>query len=178
MLSAPQPLASHHLLADFDSGEPSLDDWLKRRASRNRANRSSRTYVVCQGDTVIGYYGLAAGALGHVEAPSSIKRNRPDPVPVLVPGRLAIHKDHQQKGIGTALLNDAIRRALQAAAIAGVTAVLVHAISEQARRFYLSRGFFESPVQPMTRCLMLATVDRALREPWASRSATTAHAGE
>lgn len=164
MLSAPQPLADQHELVDFDSGEPTLDDWLRRRAARNQANGASRTYVVCEGDTVIGYDCLAAGALGHAEAPSSLKRNRPDPVPVLVLGRLAIHRDHHQKGIGTALLNDAIRRTVQAADIAGVTALLVHVISEQARRFYLSRGFIESPVKPMTLCLMLATVQQALRE--------------
>jgi len=164
-LSAPQPLAGHHQLADFDSGEPSLDDWLKRRAAKNQANGALRTYVVCEVDTVMGYYCLAAGAIGHAEAPSATKRNRPDPVPVLVLGRLAIHKDHHQKGIGTALVNDAIRRAFQAAEIAGVTALLVHAISEQARRFYLSRGFIESPVKPMTLCLMLATADQTLREP-------------
>ncbi len=165
MLSAPQVLADHHLLADFDSGAPLLDDWLKRRAAKNQANGSSRTYVVCEGATVIGYYCLAAGAIGQAEAPSTLKRNRPDPVPVLVLGRLAIHQNHHQKGIGTALLNNAIRRAIQAADIAGVTALLVHAISEQARRFYLSRGFIESPLKPMTLCLMLATVDQALREP-------------
>ena len=165
MLSAPQPLADHHQLSAFDSGEPSLDDWLKRRAAKNQANGSSRTYLVCDGEAVIGYYCLAAGAIGHTEAPATMKRNRPDPVPVLVLGRLAIHKEHHQKGIGTALLNDAIRRAIQAAEIAGVTALLVHAISEQARRFYLSRGFIESPIKPMTLCLMLATVEQALREP-------------
>lgn len=165
MLSAPQPLADQHQLADFDSGEPSLDDWLKRRAAKNQANGSSRTHVVCEGDTVISYYCLAAGAIGHAEAPSTLKRNRPYPIPVLALGRLAIHKDHHQKGIGTALLNDAILRAIQAADIAGVTALLVHAISEQARRFYLSRGFIESSIKPMTLCLMMATVDQALREP-------------
>lgn len=167
MISAPQPLADQHRLADFDSGEPSLDDWLRRRAARNQANGSSRTYVVCAGpslDRVIGYYCLAAGAIGRAEAPPAMKRNRPDPVPVLILGRLAIHKDHQQQGLGTALLNDAIRRAMQAAAIAGVTALLVHAVSEQARRFYRSRGFIESPVKPMTLCLMLDTVGQALRE--------------
>jgi len=165
VLSAPLPLADHHLLADFDSGEPSLDDWLKRRAARNRANGSSRTYVVCSDNAVIGYYCLAAGAIGHTGTPPTMKRFRPDPVPVLVLGRLAIHKDHHQKGIGTALLNDAIRRAIQAASIAGITALLVHAISEQARRFYLSRGFIESPIEPMILCLMQATVEQALREP-------------
>lgn len=164
MLSAPQPLAEAHHHAEFDSGEPTLDDWLKRRAARNQANGSSRTYVVCEGDTVVGYDCLAAGAIGHAGAPSTLKRNRPDPVPVLVLGRLAIHREHHQKGIGTALLNDAIRRAIQAAEIAGVTALLVHTMSEQARRFYLSRGFIASPLQPMTLCLMLATAVQALRE--------------
>ena len=119
---------------------------------------------MCEGDTVIGFYCLAAGAIGHSEASSTMRRNRPDPIPVVVLGRLAIHKNHHQKGIGTALLNDAIRRAVQAAEIAGITALLVQAISEQARRFYLSRGFIESPVKPMTLCLMLATVNQALRE--------------
>ncbi len=164
-LSAPQPLADQHQLTDFDSGEPSLDGRLKRRAAKNQANGSSRTYVVCEGDTVIAYYCLAISAIGHAEAPSTMKRNRPDPVPALVLCRLDIHKDHHQRGIGTAPLNDAIRRANQAAYIAGVTALLVHAISEEARRFYLSRSFIESPVKPMTLCLMLATVDQALREP-------------
>lgn len=164
MVLAPLPLAADHELAGFESGEPSLDDWLKRRASKNQANGSSRTYVVCEGKTVIGYYCLAAGAIGHAEAPGVMKRNRPDPVPVLVIGRLAIHQAHHQKGLGTALLNDAIRRAMQAAEIAGVSALLVHAISEPARRFYRSRGFIESPVEPMTLVLMLATVTQALRE--------------
>lgn len=164
LLSAPQPLADHHQCTEFDSGEPSLDDWLKRRAATNQASGSSRTYVVCEGDAVIGYYCLAAGAIGHAQAPSRARRNRPDPIPVLVLGRLAIHRAHHQKGIGTALLADAIRRALQAADIAGVAALLVHALSEPARRFYLSRGFIESPIDPMTLCLMLATVAQALRE--------------
>lgn len=164
MISAPQPLSDEHELADFDSGEASLDDWLKRRAIKNQTSGSSRTYVVCEGRAVIGYYCLAAGAIGHAEAPSAMRRNRPDPIPVLVLGRLAIHKNHQQGGIGTALLRDAILRAIQAADIAGVTALLVHAISEQAKRFYRSRGFIESPIKPMTMCLMLATAERALRD--------------
>lgn len=164
MLSAPQPLTDQHQCAGFESGEPSLDDWLKRHAAKNQASGSSRTYVVCEGSAVVGYYCLAAGAIGHAEAPSSMKRNRPDPIPVLVLGRLAIHKDHHQKGLGTALLRDAILRALQAAEIAGITALLVHALSEDAKRFYRSRGFLESPIKPMTLCLMLSTAAQTLRE--------------
>lgn len=105
-----------------------------------------------------------AGAIGHAEAPSAMRRNRPDPVPVMVLGRLAIHKDHQQKGIGTALLRDAILRTIQAAEIAGITALLVHALTEQAKRFYRSCGFIESPIQPMTMYQLLATAQRAWRE--------------
>ena len=164
MISAPQPLTDRHQFANFCCGEPSLDDGLMRRAVKNHANGSSRTYVVCVGEAVVGYCRLAAGAIGHADAQSPITRNRPDPIPVLVLGRLAIHKEHHSRGIGTALLNDAIQRAIQAAEIAGVTALLVHAISEPARRFYRSRGFIESPVKPMTLCLMLVTVNKALRE--------------
>jgi len=124
-LSAPQPLADHHQFTDFDGGGLSLDSWLKRRAAKNQSNGSSRTHVVCEGpaqDRVIGTCCRAAGAIGYAQASSTMKRNQPDPVPVLVFGRRAIHKDHHHKGIGTALLNDAIRRAIQAADIAGVAA--------------------------------------------------------
>lgn len=148
----------------FDCGEPSLDDWLKRRATGNQISGASRTYVVCVGDAVVGYYCLAAGALGHVDAPGALRRNRPNLIPVMVLGRLAIHKDHHQAGLGTALLRDALTRTLQAADIAGVAALLVHAISEDARRFYRSRGFIESPVKPMTMCLILESARKAFRE--------------
>lgn len=162
MIAGPQPLSTHHQLDNFKSGELSLDDWLKRHALKNQTNGASRTYVICEEDAVIGYYCLAAGAIGHAEAPGTMRRNRPNPIPVLVLGRLAIDKEYQQQGLGTALLRDAILRALQAAEIAGVTALLVHALSENARRFYRSRGFVESPIKPMTMCLMLATAAKAI----------------
>ena len=164
VISAPQPLANHHSFDAFECGEPSLDEWLKRRASGNQASGASRTYVVCEGEAVIGYYCLAAGALGHADAPGALRRNRPDPVPVMMLGRLAIHKEHHQTGLGTALLRDALRRSLQAAEIAGVAALLVHAISEDAKRFYRSRGFVESPIKPMTMCLILESARKALAE--------------
>ncbi|CAN5507670.1 GNAT family N-acetyltransferase [soil metagenome] len=164
MISAPQPLADHHVVAAFECGEPSLDDWLKRRATGNQASGASRTYVACVGAAVVGYYCLAAGAFGHAEAPGALRRNRPDPIPVMVLGRLAIHKEHHQAGLGTALLRDALGRTLLAAEIAGVAALLVHAISEDAKRFYRSRGFVESPVKPMTMCLILESARKALAE--------------
>ena len=164
MLSAPEPLAERHQLDGFTSGEVSLDDWLKRRARANQLSDSSRTFVVADGEAVVGYYCLAAGAIGREDAPKALRRNRPDPIPVMVLGRLAIHTHHQQKGIGTALLRDAITRTLHAAEHVGVSALLVHALSEDARRFYLSRGFIECPLQPMTLCLPLATARQAYAE--------------
>ncbi len=159
-LSAPAPLAEGHVLEMFDCGEVGLNEWLKKRALRNNIAGASRTYVVCHGKEVVGYYCLAAGAIGHKEAPRALRRNMPDPVPVLVLGRLAVHKDYHNRGIGSALLRDALLRALQASTIAGVAALLVHALSEPAKRFYLSRGFLESPVNSMTLCVMLATVEK------------------
>lgn len=159
-LSAPVPLAEGHALEMFDCGEVGLNEWLKKRALRNNIAGASRTYVVCHGKEVVGYYCLAAGAIGHKEAPKALRRNMPDPVPVLVLGRLAVHKNYHNRGIGSALLRDALLRALQASTIAGVAALLVHALSEPAKRFYLSRGFLESPVNPMTLCVMLATVEK------------------
>jgi GNAT superfamily N-acetyltransferase len=161
-MKAPQPLAAGHRLEAFQCGEPSLDDWLARRALKNQENGSSRTYVVCAGDDVVGYYCLAAGAIGHAQAPGNLKKNRPDPIPVIVLGRLAIHTAYHQQGVGTALLQDAIVRTLRAAEVAGIAALVVHALSEQAKRFYKSRGFVESPIQPMTLCLPLSTVQATL----------------
>lgn len=163
-MKEPQPLAAGHRFDAFSSGEPSLDEWLRQRALKNQLNGSSRTYVVCEGDDVIAYYCLAAGAIAQADAPGNLKRNRPDPIPVIVLGRLAVHTDYHQQGLGTALLRDAILRTLQAAEVAGVAALLVHALSEQAKRFYRSRGFLESPIQPMTLCLPLSTVLKTLED--------------
>jgi len=120
---------------------------------------------VCEGRAIVGYYCLAAGGIGHGEAPASLRRNMPDPIPVMVLGRLAIDRRYQNQGIGRALLRDAVLRVLQVAKIAGVAALLVHALSEESRRFYLSAGFVESPVRPMTLCLMLGTVRKAEPQP-------------
>ena len=113
---------------------------------------ASRTYVVCVGPKVAGYYTLAAGAVAHGEAPGRviIRRNMPDPVPVVVLGRLAVDKAFHGQGVATGLLRDAVLRVVQAAEIAGIRAILVHAISEAAKRFYEKHGFVESPADPLT----------------------------
>jgi GNAT superfamily N-acetyltransferase len=162
-ISAPVPLGAEHDLDAFDCGVPALDEWLKQRARKNEVAGASRTYVVCVQNTVIGYYCLAAGAIAHPEAPKALRRNMPDPIPVMVLGRLAIDRHYQNRGIGRALLRDAVLHALEAAEIAGVKALLVHAISEEAKRFYFSRGFVESPVQPMTLSLTMEKARKAIR---------------
>ena len=161
-ITAPEKLDADHDLADFDSGEHTLDDWLRRRALANEESRSSRTYVVCSGKRVVGYYALTVGAVTHVGAPGRVKRNMPDPVPVMVLGRLAVDKGFQGRGIGSGLLRDAILRTVQAAEIAGIRAILVHAISEAAKRFYRGYGFIASPIDPMTVMITVADAVKTL----------------
>lgn len=164
-LSPPAPISVQHELVDFESGESSLDDWLKKRAFKNQASGPSRCFVLCNGNKVIGYYSLSAGAITHATAPKTMRRNMPNPLPVLLVGRLAIDKNYHNQGFGSALLRDAMIRAVGVASDAGVFAILVHALSEQAKRFYLSRGFVESPLQPMTLIMTLETVVSVLSEP-------------
>lgn len=165
LLVPPAPISTVHELAGFDSGEPSLDEWLRKRALRNHSTGASRCFVVCSGTSVIGYYSLSAGAIGHESTPKSMRRNMPDPLPILLLGRLAVDRRYHNRGVGQALLRDAMIRAVHVAGETGVFAILVHAISEPARRFYLSRGFVESPLQPMTLLMTLQTVRSILAEP-------------
>jgi GNAT superfamily N-acetyltransferase len=163
-LSPPAPIEEWHFLDAFESGEPSLDEWLKRRALRNHASGASRVFVLSSEKTVVGYYCLSASAIAHAVSPKSMRRNMPDPLPALLLGRLAIDRRHHNKGLGAALLRDAMLRSLNIGKDTGVFAVLVHALSESARQFYLSRGFAESPVQPMTLMMTLATMRGILPE--------------
>jgi GNAT superfamily N-acetyltransferase len=155
MLSAPALLSEAHDLQLFDSGHDSLDEWLRRRARANQVSGASRTYVVCEGERVVGYYCLSSGALAVADAPGAIRRNMPDPVPMAILGRLAIDRNWQGKGIGTALLQDAVLRTGQAAHIMGIRGLLVHAISDEAKAFYEHYGFMASPANPVTLVLSL-----------------------
>ena len=156
MLSAPQPLNATHLLNDFECGEPSLDEWLKRRAMNNQQNGASRTFVVVdEANQVRGFYAMAAGAVSHLQATSSVRRNMPDPIPVMVLGRLAVDRRAQGIKVGSALLQDAVKRAIAVSQNTGVRALLVHALHEQAKQFYEHCGFQESPQHPMTLLLRI-----------------------
>ena len=155
-LHAPQPLTADHQLNTFNCGETSLDEWLKRRALLNQASGASRTFVVVDDNhTVMGYYALAAGAVHHQDATRSIRQNMPDPLPVMVLARLAVDLRAQGMQLGSGLLRDAAERSLAVAQNAGVRALLVHALHDRAKQFYLYFGFQASPVHPLTLMLRL-----------------------
>lgn len=155
-VAEPVPLADDHELIDFNSGVDSLDQWLRRRASANQASGASRTYVACEGSKVIGYYALASGAVNVASATGRLRRNMPDPIPVAVLGRLAIDRAWHGRGIGRALFVDAARRVVRASDLIGIRGLLVHAISPDAKAFYLALGLNESPLDPMTLMVTLA----------------------
>ena len=155
-LAAPQPLEATHGVASFDCGEPSLNEWLKRRALANHLSGASRTFVVVDDQAlVVGYYALAAGAISHESAAGAVRRNMPDPIPVLVLGRLAVDQRAQGIHLGAALLRDAVHRASAVSQNAGVRAIVVHALNDRARDFYHHYGFQGSPLHPMTMMLRL-----------------------
>ena len=155
-LHAPQPLSADHQLNTFNCGETSLDEWLKRRAILNQTNGASRTFVVVdKNQLVMGYYALAAGAVHHQDATRSIRQNMPGPIPVMVLARLAVDIRTQGMQLGAGLLRDAVDRSLAVAKNTGVRALLVHALHERAKEFYLYFGFQASPVHPLTLMLRL-----------------------
>lgn len=155
-LLAPQLLSVEHRIDGFVCGEPTLDEWLRRRALPNQLAGASRTFVVTnETGQVFGYYALAAGSVSHQEAPGSIRRNMPDPVPVMVLARLAVDQRLQGHQLGGALLQDALQRTVTVAQNVGVRALLVHALNDRARQFYTHYGFVPSPLNPMTLMLPL-----------------------
>ena len=157
-LSPPVPLTAKHDLSDFDCGESTLNDWLRHRALKNES-RFSRTYVVCEGDRVIAYFCISAGAVERAAAPGKVRRNAPDTIPVSVIGRLAVSRDHAGKGLGADLLSDALRRIAVASQSIGIGAVLVHAKDDASKRFYIKCAeFIEYPQDSRTLFLPIETV--------------------
>lgn len=151
-------------IASFDCGEQTLDAWLKNRAYRNESLGASRTYVIVHENKVIGYHALAAASLRHDLLPNRFKRNKPDPLPMLLLARLAVDRRYHGLGLAHYLFQDAVGRSLQVAEIAGVVAILVHAVSPAARSFYLKLGFTDSVTIPMTMFIMLKDARQALQQ--------------
>lgn len=145
-----EKLTRRHAVDPFDCGEPALDRFLARFAFPNQQANASQTYVGLADDTVIGFYTLVVGEVAHAEAPERlVKGLARHPVPIMLLARLAIARDWQGKGIGAGLLRDAVLRTLQAADIAGIRALAVHAKDDAARAFYRRFDFVESPTDPL-----------------------------
>ena len=160
VIVSPTLLNSEHVTAPFNCGTSSLDEWLNKRALKNQGTGASRTFVICESNRVIGYYALATGSVERLIAPGSIARNMPEPIPVIVLGRLAVDTQYQGRRLGAALLKNAMLRTLSIAQNVGVRGLLVHAISEEAKQFYLSYGFQVSPNEPMTLLLSVQHLKR------------------
>lgn len=161
-LSPPVPYLAEHNVTEFSCGETSLDQWIHSNAARNESNDASRTFVICVGSTVVAYYALAAGAIDRSFVPKALQRNIPNPLPVIVLGRLAVDSRYQDCGLGSGLLKDAMIRVAVTSRTIGVKALLVHAISDDARQWCLKRWFQESPLDPMILLLPIAQIRKSL----------------
>lgn len=164
-ITAPESLRPDHDLSDFDCGVRELNVWLQRRALGNEVSGVSRVFVVTHDGKVIAYYALAAGSVVHAVATNRVRRNALDPVPVMMLGRLAVDHRWQGCGIARSMLREAVARVLYIAEHAGVRALLVHAISPEAKRFYEAHGFSPSKADPMTLMITLADAQRAVSLP-------------
>ncbi len=163
-LSGVEPLAPEHVLAKFDCGKhASLTDWLKSFARMNQASGDTRTYVVHRGYEVVGYYSLAPGSISRRQATARAGKSAPEPIPIILLARLAVDKMEQGRGLGPALLKDALQRAYSGAEILGGRAVLVHAIDVQAANFYRKYGFESCPGMELHLMLLMKDLRATLR---------------
>jgi GNAT superfamily N-acetyltransferase len=163
-LSPPCPLADRHDVSRFDCGKDALNDWIRTKAAKSEG-RSARCYVVCEGNVVVGYYALATGAVMHDgsgRVPRALRANLPNPTPAMVLARLAVDNAWQGRGLGKALLRDALARTLAASRIVGARALIVHAIDDEAVKFYAGFGFRSFPDEPRTLFLAMETIAKAV----------------
>jgi GNAT superfamily N-acetyltransferase len=161
-MQAPEALSARHQLEAFDCGVESLNQWLQHRALINQLAGVSRTSVIAQEQRVLAYSSLAAGSIVLADVPGALRRNMPNPLPVVVLGRLAVDRRQQGQGLGRALVAHAIGQSLQAQRLIGARALLVHAIDEGAAGFYRALGFRPSPISPLTLMLQLVPPDQPL----------------
>ena len=158
-----EKLRRDHPVEGFDCGQEELNRHLMRYAWQNQQAAASQTYVGLVGDTIVGFHTLVVGEVTHEQAPERLKKGfARHPVPILLLARLAVDRRWHSQGVGKALLKDAMERTLQAADIAGIRALAVHAKDEEARRFYQHFDFTPSPVDPMHLFVLLKDVRRIL----------------
>lgn len=164
-LSEVEPLSKVHDVSRFDCGRhESLNLWLQRYALQNQSNDSARTYVTHRAKVVAGYYTISAGSVARERATARSAHGLANhPVPVSLLARLAVDKNEQGNGLGSALLKDALIRIERAGDVLGIRAVLVHAIDEQAREFYERFGFEPCPGDTLHLMLLMKDLRRMLR---------------
>lgn len=139
---------------------------MKNRAAKSNAAGDSKVFVICGADGVVaGYYSISAGSVTREEATRKIGNNAPDPVPMALIGRLAVHRDRQQQGIGSALLRDAILRIAQAAEYLGINGIMVNALDDDSARFYAKRGFRPSKIDEHHLMISMSEVTAELSSP-------------
>ena len=156
-------LAATDQVDAFDCGHAALNQFLQRYALVSQKANSAQTYVCRQEEVVVGFYSLAVGSVDPEFVPSRVMKGLArHPVPVMILARLAVDKEHQRKGLGQALLKDALLRTAQAADIAGIRCLLVHAKDDAARHWYESWEFEPSPTDPYHLFLMLKDLKNLL----------------
>jgi GNAT superfamily N-acetyltransferase len=159
-----EKLTKDHAVETFDCGIEPLNTYLRRFALVNQSAGAAQTYVATLGDRAVGYYSLSTGSVLHEQAPERARKGLArHPVPVILLGRLAVDHTWQGKGLGAALLLDALRRIVGAADIIGVRAVLAHAKDDTARRFYEHFNFDPSPIEPLQMFLLVEEIARLLK---------------
>jgi GNAT superfamily N-acetyltransferase len=163
-LTPPVLLTKDHDRNSFDCGVLALNDYLKKYALQNQKKHAARTYVATRGNRIVGYYSLAYGSVSLEEAPQNVKSGLPrHPIPVILLARLAVDSAEHGRGLGAALLKDALLRTIQAAEIAGLRAMLVHAKDDSAKSFYEKFGFEPSPIDAYHLFLSLSDILSSLR---------------
>jgi predicted N-acetyltransferase YhbS len=163
-LTPPVLLTKDHDRNSFDCGVLALNDYLKKYALQNQKKHAARTYVATRGNRIVGYYSLAYGSVSLEEAPQNVKSGLPrHPIPVILLARLAVDSAEHGRGLGAALLKDALLRTIQAAEIAGLRAMLVHAKDDSAKSFYGKFGFEPSPIDAYHLFLSLSDILSSLR---------------
>ena len=161
----PEPLGPDHSLGGFDCGVGSLSTWLPKHARVAGASGSAQTYVIedAEQSRVAGYHALCAASVGRRQASPRARQGMPrHPIPAVLLARLAVDRSVQGRGLGAFLLRDAMARTLAAAAELGIRVMLVHALDESARDFYLHHGFESSATDPMNLQLLVKDIEASL----------------
>ena len=154
-----EKLQPHHAVEAFDCGQEALNRFLQKHALQNQRSGGSQTYVGLVNEAVIGYYALAVGSVEQDHAPERVKKGlAKHSIPIMLLARLAIDLNWQKQGVGAALLKDATLRTLQAADIAGIRALVVHAKDDVAKKFYERFDFLPSPTDPLHFFMLLKDV--------------------